>query len=377
MSDAPADSSPESRSPSISVEKGRILAYRVFDAGDTISLERAEKVEGARRVDVGGPLTEGLVIPAAPVELDLDPCELVVERLDAPLRAKVSARVFEFGAVSIVYAIEIEPGMTLEALTPLCDAIYDSRAIGKRGVEHRAEVMRRLGDCVESPHEWDESETYTILFVEKLAGATLGDLARSEQAAKLLLGETSARRLSDSVRDDVLAHRFSYLADDLVIVDWNSAIVVEPSGTMIVPFVLELATSQLLEFRYYDRLLDRELARVYDHVERARPRIIRSPYAALTREVLRRIMELTEVTERVDNSIKAIGDFWLARVYLTSLKRFRVPEWRESVEAKLALVGRAYGLLKGDVDTWRAHLLEMVVVLLILLELINSLASRH
>lgn len=366
-----------SPSPRITIEKGRILAYRVFDAGDSISLARAEKLEGARRVDVGGPLTEGLVIPATPVELALPDCELRVERLDAPLAAKVSARLFDFGAISIVYAIELEPGRTLEDLTPLCDAIYDSREVGKRGVEHRAEVMRRLGDCVESPHAWDESETYTIVFAERIGGATLDELATSEQAAKLLLGETTPRRLSASVREDVLGHRFSYLDDDLVIVDWNSAIVVEPTGSMIVPFVLELATSQLLEFRYYDRLLDRELAMVYDHVERARPRVIRSPYALLTRQVLRRIMELTEVTERVDNSIKAIGDFWLARVYHTSLERFRVPEWRESVEAKLALIRRAYELLKGDVDTWRTQILELVVVLLILMELISSVASRH
>ena len=128
-------------------------------------------------------------------------------------------------------------------------------------------------------------------------------------------------------------------------------------------------------FRYYDGLLDRELARVYKLVEKA-PRIWRSPFNALTRQVLRRFMELTEFTERVDNAIKSVGDFWLARVYRASLGRFRVPEWRESVEAKLGLVGRAYEMLKGEVEVSRGQALEIVVILLILVELLAAL-QRH
>lgn len=194
---------------------------------------------------------------------------------------------------------------------------------------------------------------------------------QSETTAKLLLGETSDKPLSAATRQDVLRNAFSYLAEDLVILDWNSALVVEPSGSRLVPHVLELATCQLLEFRYYDGLLDRELARLYGYVETA-PRILKSPFGALTRHVLRSFMELTECTERVDNAIKSVGDFYLARVYLAAIDRFRVPQWRESVEAKLGLVGRAYGLLKGEVEVSREQLLELTIVILILVEIVAA-----
>jgi len=386
------------------VARGRILAYRVFDAGETIDLDAAQRRLGharARRVEVGGPLTEGLVIPARPLEIELGPCSVVVPR-QGTMEAVASAHVFDFGAVSLLYDIPIAPGTTLAALTPVCDAIYDAVELEARdhrhshpnghpngptpaGGSHRDDLVAELGDAIERPHGWREAETFTVIFVEELEGASddaavraeaLAALARSEVVAKLLLGEVSDRPLSDAVRDDVLKNAFSYLVDDLVIVDWNSALVVEPTGSRLVPFVLELATSQLLEFRYYDGLLDRELARVYDHVEKARPRILRSPYAALTREVLRRFMELTEFTERVDNAMKSVGDFYLARVYMAAIKRFRVPDWRESVEAKLALVGRAYELLKGEVEVSRGQLLEIIVVLLILVEVIAALRGH-
>ncbi len=87
-------------------------------------------------------------------------------------------------------------------------------------------------------------------------------------------------------------------------------------------------------------------------------------------------MDLTEFTERVDNAIKSVGDFYLARVYLAAIRRFRVPEWRESVEAKLSLIARAYELLKGEVEVSRAQLLEVIVVLLILIEVVAALRGH-
>jgi hypothetical protein len=365
--------------PSPVIERGRILCYRVFDAGDTIDMDDAERLLDARRFELGGPLIEGLVIPVRPLEVVLESCSIALHALGRELAADTTAHVFDFGAISLLYDIAIEPGTTLEELTPLCDALYDAPELDARGHEHRNALMARLGTSVGKPHQWAEAETYTIIFVEKLAGVTvdghrasLADLSRSEAVAKLLLGETSKQPLSTATREDVLKNAFSYLADDLVVVDWNSALVVEPSGSRIVPFVLELATSQLLEFRYYDGLLDRELGRLYDQVGKSRPSLLRSPYAQLVRAVLRRFLELTEFTERVDNAIKSVGDVYLARVYLAAIRRFRVPDWRESVESKLTLVARAYELLKGEVEVSRSHLLEIIVVLLILVEVVSA-----
>jgi len=352
------------------IARGSILAYRVYDAGETIQLDAAEeRLPAGKRLGLAGPLAEGLVIAVRPLSIDLDACDVTVE--GRTLHATCSARIFDFGAISILFEIPIPAGMSLEELTPLCDALYDAPFLDARGAEHRGALIEKLGPTIERPHGWRDAETYTIVFVEELAGARVADLERSETVAKLLLGERGAKRLAEGARRDVLAASFSYFDDDLVIVDWNSALVVEPSGSRLVPQVLELATSQLLEFRYYDRILDKELARVYDAVERA-PRILRSPFNALTREVLRRYTELTEFTERVDNAIKSVGDVYLARIYTAAIRRFRVPEWRESVEAKLALVGRAYELLKGEVEVSRNQLLELTVVILILVEVVAA-----
>lgn len=362
------------------IERGSILAYRIFDVGATIVLDAVEKrVSSTRRFEKSGPI--GLVIPVRPLEIALGDCEIVVPFLGARLRGDLKAHVFDFGVVSFVYEIPIEAGTSFEDLVPLCDALYEAGELDEHGSEHRSDLLRRIGDSVEKPHDWSEAETYTVIFVETLRERepgqqlSLDKLARSEIVAKLLLGETSKTRLGNAEREDVVRNTFSYLHDDVVVVDWNSALVIEPNGSRIVPFILELATSQLLEFRYYDKLLDIELARLYEHVGKRGPSLLRSPYRSLTRNVMKRFLEITEFTERIDNTIKVVGDFYLARVYLSAIGRFRVPDWRESVETKLRLVARVYQLLKGDVDTSRAQFLELIVIFLILAEVIAAL--RH
>lgn len=357
------------------IARGSILAYRVYDAGEEIVLDRAEKVlAGAKRVEWKGTLAEGIVLAVRPLEIALAKCELVVPGIEKPIHASCSAHIFDFGAVSILYEIPIEPGTGFAELTPMCDALYDAPELDEHGAMHRASIITQLGNSLEKAHDWREAESYTIIFAEEVTGCTVETIAKSEAIAKLLIGEQSPKALANEARDDVLKNGFSYLVDDLVVVDWNSAVVIEPSGSRLVAHVLELATCQLLEFRYYDGLLDRELGRLYDQIEKA-PRILRSPFNALTRQALRRLMELTEFTERVDNAIKSVGDIYLARVYLAALKRFRVPDWRESVESKLKLVRDTYDLLKGDVEVSRAQLLEVIVVVLILIELVQ--AFRH
>jgi len=166
----------------------------------------------------------------------------------------------------------------------------------------------------------------------------------------------------------VLKNAFSYFSDDLVFVDSNSALVLEPSGSRVVPLVLELAAGQLLEFRYYDGLLDRELARVYQVVEKT-PRIVRSPFGALARQVLRRFMELTEFTERVDNALKVTDDVYLARVYGAALDLFRATAWRRGIERKLEIFRETYAMLNGEAQAARSELLEIVIIIVIVAEL--------
>ncbi|MFY0582230.1 hypothetical protein ACN28S_55285 [Cystobacter fuscus] len=185
-----------------------------------------------------------------------------------------------------------------------------------------------------------------------------------------------SKPLSVRERESVLASRFSYTVDDLVIVDWNSAFVYEPSGSNDIPDLLEVANAQLLEFRYYDDLLDSHIGRIHDRMQERRrgwTTLVRSPYRQLTRETLATLVDLNEFVERVENSLKIIGDFYLSKVYEAAVKRMRISSWQDSVTRKQQLLTQTYGLLKGEVDTDRSLSLELTIVLLIVLEVVFAI----
>lgn len=73
-----------------------------------------------------------------------------------------------------------------------------------------------------------------------------------------------------AARHDLLRQRFSCYEDDLVALTWDRASIYEPRGDSDVADMPEVANAQLLEVRDYDELLDAELRRMYDLIQRTR-----------------------------------------------------------------------------------------------------------
>jgi hypothetical protein len=192
----------------------------------------------------------------------------------------------------------------------------------------------------------------------------------------LLLNES--RPLSADARRELLPHRFSYYGDDLAIVTWDSALVVEPGDQDTdLQYILEFANAQLLELRYYDALLDAELPKLYDDIEAARARHAVFPgrrFAALLQRLQAQVADSTELVERVENALKVTDDVYLARVYSAALELFRGRTWRAGIDRKLAILRDTYAMLNGEAQAARSETLEIAIVLLIVLEVIMGLA---
>ncbi len=115
-----------------------------------------------------------------------------------------------------------------------------------------------------------------------------------------------------------------------------------------------------------------------ERLKRERRRIgsfFRSPYPSLARQVQLTLLEMNEFIERVENSLKIIGDFYLAKVYESAVEQLRIPAWKASVTRKQQMLGDVYGWLKGEVDTARSFTLELMIVLLIVVELVVAASS--
>jgi hypothetical protein len=194
---------------------------------------------------------------------------------------------------------------------------------------------------------------------------------RGAEIAQLLRGETKA--LSPEERDQVLRHRISYLEDDLVVPTWNAALVRDTdAGAQASVELLEFANSQLLEFRYYDDLLDTELAGLYGELQKPRPvgllRARRYTRAAHHAHAL--LIDLHELTDRAENAIKLVGDVYAARLFDLAASRLGLERWKASVQEKLHTMERINRFAVEQASISRGELLELTIVLLIVLEVV-------
>ena len=100
------------------------------------------------------------------------------------------------------------------------------------------------------------------------------------------------------------------------------------------------------------------------------------PYSRLLHDLQRLVVDITEVTERVDNAFKVTDDVYWNRLYSAMLSVLRVQLWREGVEHKLALLRETYGMLHDQAEAERANVLEWTVIILILIEVIFALVGH-
>lgn len=360
-------------SPEVVVERGMFLCYRIFDIADEIDLARAQAVlsRDARRMKLTRAGSEYLQLPDPPLTVELGRHPLELRSRVAAVEAV--ARVFSHGAASIILRVPIPPGMSLNDLVPVGDELFDSPAVDELSLALIRKLRADLSPAGLRGEVWDQSESYTIIYTDRLRGDPMAaDVLAATDLGRLLLGETESTPLSAQEQAEVVRASFSYTERDLTVVDWNGAFVYEPSGSMDVPDVLEVCNAQLLELRYYDDLFDRKLQVVYDGLETPPTwmRLFRSPYRRLARRIMVTLLEMSEFIERVENSLKIIGDFYLARVYEGAVKRLRIRQWQASVTRKHDMLGRVYNLLKSEVDTDRGLTLEAAIVFLIVFDIV-------
>lgn len=361
--------------PRVRIRKGAIFVYRAFDVAEEIDLPRVEQIlsaEPARgRLRLARSGRSAFIIRNAPVSLGLGETE--VRLGNEPVRLETFAKVWDYGVISFVFQLPIPTGAAWSDLLALAALIEAETKLSEIAARRSRELSATLREAMQAPHEWHVFEDYTIYFLEQIDGiARATDLIDRVDIPALILAEPN-EKLGEITQHAILESLYQYGENDLAIIDWNSAVIVEPSGQRDLPDVLEFALTHLLEVRYYDDLLDNRLRMLYDSIERRRARMLRAGYSQLSHEASSRYIEFSELIERVDNSLKVVGDLYLATIFRAAARRFRLPDWQSSITRKMNLLAQVSELLQGEVNVRRSHWLELTIILLILFEIVSTL----
>lgn len=187
--------------------------------------------------------------------------------------------------------------------------------------------------------------------------------------ARIVRGEQAD--LSEEERREILGSRMSYYPDDLLVVGWNAAFLCDTvEGATPTIQLLEYANTQLLEFRYYDTVLSRVLERVYSSLDK-RGGIFQRWRLAREAQNLNKIrLDVRELTERIDTSIKFLSDMFSARQYRMAAGKIGVDDYRRLVEGKLHTAGELYTFMMDQFHSSRGFVLEVMVVVILVIELV-------
>ena len=348
---------------------GRVHALYLFEVGDAIDVPRISTLVTAT---TAAPLT---MKPASPPYLQYQQPPVVVDGTALGVAAgehRVRFTVYDYGIISVTVT------------EPLPDSWDDLIELGQRWQDNPRilaeaerccrELLRRIAPAVDTPRAsflWDD---YVIFVITPQSSADAAeDLLSSRGAAlaQLLRGEREP--LSPQERDEVLRHRISYFVADMVIATWSSALVYDTeAGAQSSVDILEYANTQLLQFRYYDRLLDGELAGIYGQLQKGgwRQNWSWRRYTRAARHVHSLFIDVNELTDRAENALKIAGDVYVARLFAMTAARIGLEQWRGNVREKLKTLDDIYRFAVEHAAMTRGELLELIVVILILLELI-------
>lgn len=359
---------------------GGVVVYRLFDIGYAIELDAAATLLGPSGPERTRPArieAQALQIANPPVSVPLGSRALTIDSLAC--RAQVAARLFDFGVCSIQLEVAAPPDVPWDTFVRFAHGVEHSPEVAALFATELATLRERIAPAVERAGLAPVNEEYVVVRISALrdgraAAPPLAALS-DERLAVLLLGEP--RPLAEQARAGLLANRFSYYADDLAVLTWDNALVVEPQPTdRDVEYILEFANAQLLELRVYDALLDAELPAMYDRIAAARRRQRPLPtrrFQPVLADLQTRVADVTETVERAENALKVTDDVYLARVYGAALDLFRATAWRRGIERKLEIFRETYAMLNGEAQAARSELLELVIIAVILAELVLGL----
>lgn len=351
------------------IARGTCHVYVAFLAASQVDLERAQAIARARQTERPR-FQRGR---RAPAYLDFDPLPLQITVPCEPIpigtgrfasEATAEVTIFDFGALSVDYRVPFAD--ELSELARLSSALYDHAglvAAARARVEEIVGILRPALTRERAPEEYEQYVVFDVAAFEP--GLAAGELlARPElrhSLAQILRSEE--RPLAESRVEDALRLHVSYAPDDLLVVDWSSAVAV--GGSEDERLVLEFANVELLELRSLDKRLDGDLEDANRRLHRPRRWIFGG---ADLREVAKLQVDSAMLYESVNNAVSLLGDQWLADVYERIAERYDLEKWQASVSHKLASLESIYQKIADEAAARRSELLEMVIIALIALE---------
>ena len=347
-----------------------VTAFYLFDIAEQVDVSKLkQQIPAAATARLPSKSTTPSYLKYQTPPLVVDGDVLDVPTIDG---FRTRLKFFDYGVLSV--ALSRPFSGSWRDLVAVSQEYIENEALEARAQDLARHAAARCGDALTGAHAQYLAEDYLVLSVTQLAMPMTAEeliAARGAELTLLLRGERQP--LSAQEQEEVLRNRLSYLSNDLLIPTWNAAFIYDTdAGAAGTLELCEFANSQLLEFRYYDDLLDSQLGGIYAGLQHSTwwNNLTGRGYIRAANQLHSLFIDVNEITDRTENALKFVGDIYAARAFNLVAARLGLARWKQSVEDKLETLDDIYRFAVEQVAITRGQFLELTVILILVLELV-------
>lgn len=348
---------------SLQIFSGNVYLFYAFDIGDDIDLEKITKLNCLQ--------TKHLHLPKS------------FKNYHAPLAVELphphnsgrcmSVKVHQFGAISLTYKVPFT-----NTLPDLRKTIIDiDSKFHEQSVQDAHALFKKIKNCIVKPKFFHHKTHYPVIQVQPIPEINGTQLKEHFGNSIASLIRFERELLSEAQKEDILENSIAYFKKDLIVIDSESTFIYDPQYEELLDF-FELANIQQLELQYFDKILDTQLTSVYEQKTYKLPWAAFLPFIGSyvvdpVGELNKLKVDISVITERLENSIKLAGETYFSEIYGEITKKLDLPAWQESLEKKLEIIKEMRYLYQSKIDANREDLLSVLIIILILIELVVAL----
>ena len=352
------------------ISSGFVTALYLFDVAQAINLKTLRDALGPRATTAklddkaAGPPRLRYITPPVVVDGDVLGCE----EIDG---FRVRVKFYDYGVISLMLTTPFAGSWA--DLATLSQTLVENDVLEDHASAACARIVERTKDALVGLRTSFLNEDYLVFAVTSFDPPLTSDVVLERHGAtiaQLLRGERQT--LSTQEREEVLRSRISYLNDDLVVAAWNAAFIYDIEGAALAAIeILEFANSHLLELRYHDDVLEQELTSLYAQLEAPRwsDRFAWRRHTRAAMRVQSIYIDVNELTDRMENAVKFVGDVYSARLFGAVAARLGLERWKHNVEEKLATLNDIHRFAVEQTGLSQANIMELAIVLILVIEL--------
>ena len=345
---------------------GTLYFFHAFDIGEDLNLERVSMLSTIKPL----PLSLPKYFKNYHAPLAIEPVQPYEQSFC------IGVKLHSYGAVSFTYKMPFS--CTLEELRKTFNDTYNR--FHEQSMLDAKALYKIIHPYVLRPYFFHTRAAYTIIQVDPQPETLDVNLFKERYGniiASLVRFETET--LAEYQKNEILNAATGYYRGELLVVDTDVLFAYDAEYADILDMV-EFANIQQLELRFFDRLLDEKLNRIYEGEGRKIPLRVYLPFIGTPKsdpivELEKLKVDISVITERLESSIKLAGEPYLSEMYALLVENLDLKSWQSGIERKLNIIRDLQSTYQHKIDVIREDLLTVLIIALIFIELIIGTLS--